>query len=63
DRPFLAGDDYSIADIATFGWTHIANICGFRFDRHAYLCRWHERIAERPAVQRGITLPASATRP
>ncbi|MBN8943630.1 MAG: glutathione S-transferase family protein [Rhizobiales bacterium] len=62
-RPFLAGDDYSIADIATFGWTHIADICGFRFDRHVNLSRWHERVAGRPAVQRGIALPVPATGP
>lgn len=63
DRPYLAGSDYSIADIATFGWTHIADICGFSFGRHANLSRWHERVAARPAVQRGIALPAPATGP
>ena len=63
DRPFLAGDDYSIADIATFGWTHIASICGFAFDHHQNLSRWHRRVAARPAVQRGIALPAPASGP
>ncbi|WP_323009786.1 glutathione S-transferase family protein [Paracoccus sp. (in: a-proteobacteria)] len=60
---WLAGEDYSIADIATFGWTHIAVICGFNFSRHRHLTRWHEQVAERPAVQRGISLPAPATGP
>lgn len=32
--PWLAGADYSIADIATFGWTHIASICDFPFGHH-----------------------------
>ncbi|QCI66165.1 glutathione S-transferase family protein [Phreatobacter stygius] len=63
DRRYLAGDDYSIADIATFGWTHIADICGFRFDEYGNLARWHADIAGRPAVQRGIALPAPATGP
>lgn len=63
DVTWLAGDDYSIADIATFGWTHIAAICGFTFTHHRHLSRWHARVAERPAVQRGIALPAPATGP
>ncbi|WP_439527588.1 glutathione S-transferase family protein [Pannonibacter sp.] len=60
---WLAGEDYSIADIATFGWTHIAAICGFSFTHHQHLARWHKLVAQRPAVQRGIALPAPATGP
>ncbi len=62
-NPWLAGEDYSIADIATFGWTHIAVICGFTFSHHRHLIRWHEQVAQRPAVQRGLSLPAPATGP
>lgn len=61
DRAYLAGDDYSIADIAHFGWTHIARIIQFDFSRHRHLSAWHERVADRPAVRKGITLPAPAT--
>jgi len=61
DRAYLAGDDYSIADIAHFGWTHIARIIHFDFSRHRHLSAWHERVADRPAVRKGITLPAPAT--
>lgn len=60
-HPYLAGDAYSIADIATFGWTHIARIIGFDFSRHRHLSAWHERVAARPAVRKGVTLPAPAT--
>lgn len=63
DSTWLAGDEYSVADIATFGWTHIAVICGFTFDHHQNLARWHEEVSRRPAVQRGIALPAPATGP
>ncbi|MGH6633405.1 MAG: glutathione binding-like protein, partial [Sphingopyxis sp.] len=63
DHVFLAGEEYSIADIATFGWTHIARICGFSFGNFVHLSRWHEAVASRPAVQRGISLPAPATGP
>lgn len=62
-NPWLAGNEYSIADIATFGWTHISVICGFSFSHHQNLARWHQQVAERPAVQRGISLPAPATGP
>lgn len=58
---YLAGDDYSIADIAHFGWTHIARVIGFDFSAHPHLSAWHARVAARPAVQRGIALPAPAT--
>lgn len=60
-QPYLAGEEYSIADIAHFGWTHIARIIDFDFSRHRHLSAWHERVAARPAVRRGVTLPAPAT--
>ncbi|AFK60762.1 glutathione S-transferase [Advenella kashmirensis WT001] len=58
---YLAGNTYSIADIANFGWTHIARIIHFDFSHHLHLSGWHERVADRPAVRRGTTLPAPAT--
>jgi len=61
DQPYLAGDAYSIADIAHFGWSHIARIIDFDFSHHRHLSAWHERVAARPAVAKGITLPAPAT--
>lgn len=60
-QPYLAGEEYSIADIAQFGWTHIARIIDFDFSQHRQLSAWHERVAARPAVRRGVTLPAPAT--
>ncbi|MCY1430316.1 Disulfide-bond oxidoreductase YfcG [compost metagenome] len=63
DRPWLAGSSYSIADIATFGWTHIARVIDFDFSQYRHLSAWHERVSQRPAVQRGIRLPAPATGP
>lgn len=60
-HPYLAGETYSIADIAHFGWTHIARIIDFDFSQHRHLSAWHERVAQRPAVRQGITLPAPAT--
>lgn len=60
-QPYLAGKEYSIADIAHFGWTHIARIIDFDFSHHRHLSAWHERVAARPAVRKGVTLPAPAT--
>lgn len=60
-HPYLAGDDYSIADIAHFGWSHIARITGLDFSQHRHLSTWHERVAQRPAVRQGVMLPEPAT--
>ncbi|MNV62501.1 Disulfide-bond oxidoreductase YfcG [compost metagenome] len=58
---FLAGEEFSIADIAHFGWTHIARTVDFDFSQHRHLSAWHARIAARPAVRKGVMLPAPAT--
>lgn len=63
DRPWLAGDTYSIADIATYGWMHIARVVDFDFGGYRHLSAWHRRASLRPAVQRGIALPHPATGP
>lgn len=61
DQPWLAGDEYSIADIAGFGWTHIARIIDMDFSAYPHLSDWHVRVAQRPAVQRGVLIPEPAT--
>ena len=61
DNAYLAGDEYSIADIASFGWLHIAQLVGFDFSAWPHLGAWYARVAARPAVQLGITIPALAT--
>ena len=57
-RPFLAGE-YSIGDIMHYGW--LAPVLGLKapalMSRPRVLA-WVERIAERPAVQRGMAVPA-----
>jgi GST-like protein len=61
DNAYLAGDAYSIADIASFGWLHIARIVGFELDDWLHVGSWYARVAARPAVQLGISIPAPAT--
>jgi GST-like protein len=53
---FLAGQDYTIADIATFPWIarHEWHDIGLKkFDN---LTRWYEEISKREAVQKGYDL-------
>ena len=61
-RHWLMGDDYTIADIATFGW--VRNLVGFygardlvEYDSLRYVPQWLERGLARPAVQRGLEIP------
>lgn len=51
-------DEYSIVDIAFYAWYHAASTAGFAFAEHANLRRWFERVAVRPAVMRGVTIPS-----
>ncbi|MBH8564653.1 glutathione S-transferase N-terminal domain-containing protein [Nostoc sp. CENA67] len=56
-RDYLC-DEYSVVDIAHFGWIHTAKRMGFSFEQYPSLAAWYERIAARPAVAKGITIPA-----
>ena len=56
DRDYLAGD-YSIADIATWPWVKLHGWAGVEIDDLPHLQRWIDRIAERPAVQKGLEVP------
>jgi len=60
ESPFLAGDDYSIADMAVWPWYgtlvkgQLYDAGEFlQVDEYTHVQRWTDRIAERPAVQRG----------
>lgn len=56
---YLAGDAYSIADIAVWPWypTSLMNVYGtgefLAVEQYAHLMRWQKAIAARPAVARG----------
>jgi len=51
---YLAGDDYSIADIATFPWTRNHDIQGVKWEDNPNLARWFKSIDERPAVKAAL---------
>ena len=57
EREYLCGD-YSIADIATYPWVAIYEFQGLTLDSHPNLKRWVETMQQRPAVQRGMAVPA-----
>jgi GST-like protein len=50
--PFLAGNDYSIADMATYVWLRNPKNQGQSFDDYPNVKRWFSAIDSRPAVQR-----------
>ena len=61
ESPYLAGDEYSIADIATWPWVsrfewQQMDLAGFE-----NLSRWYREIAQRPAVQAGYDVPHKVT--
>ena len=51
---FLAGEDYTIADIATWPWIARHEWHDIGLKNHKNLTRWYLEIAERPAVIKGF---------
>lgn len=54
DQAFAAGHDFTIADIAHFGWMWRRQFPGLTLDDRTHLFRWYDAVAARPAVQRAI---------
>ncbi len=54
---YLAGENYSIADIATYPW--VARFPRHQVDLNDYpdVKRWFDTIGERPAVEKGMSVP------
>jgi GST-like protein len=50
-------NEYSIVDIAHFGWLWCSTRQGFAIDAYPSLKAWFDRVAARPAVQKGVTIP------
>ena len=62
-HPWLAGDSYSIADMATFPWLRSWQNQGVELDDYPNLKRWFNEIAERPAVKRAVEVLAKERKP
>jgi GST-like protein len=54
---FLAGAEYSIADIASYPWVARHEWQGVSLAALPNVRRWLDTIAQRPAVQRGMQVP------
>ncbi|WP_110647518.1 glutathione S-transferase N-terminal domain-containing protein [Salinicola peritrichatus] len=52
ERTFIAGDDYSIADMACYPWIVPWQRQRQNLDDFAHLRRWFDSVAQRPATQR-----------
>jgi GSH-dependent disulfide-bond oxidoreductase len=52
--PYLGGDEYTIADIATFPWTRNHDIQGVKWEDNPNLARWFNAISERSAVKAAV---------
>ena len=52
-REFVAGE-YSIADIAIMPWLRFPERQGVDIAEYAHVRRWRDRIAARPAVEKGF---------
>ncbi len=61
--PFIGGKTYSVADIAIFTWLRSWQNQGIDWADYPALKTWFDRIAARPAVQRGVAVLADARKP
>lgn len=48
DHPFLVGDRYTIADIALYAYTHVADEGGFDLSQFPAILAWIERVKSQP---------------
>jgi GST-like protein len=61
-RTWIMDDDFTVADLATYGWVQALtavyearDLVGY--DDLAHVPTWLDRVLARPAVQRGLTIP------
>jgi GST-like protein len=62
EGPYLAGAEYTIADMATYPWalattTYLSEPLGDSLKVKPNVVAWMDRIGARPAVQRGMAVP------
>jgi len=66
ETPFLAGEDYTVADIAAFPWLGRLSLGQsypgatefLALHEYPHLARWANAVAARPAVRRGLVVNA-----
>ena len=48
---FITENGYSVADIAVFGYTHLASEGGFDLASHGHICEWIDRVENQPGYR------------
>lgn len=61
--PYLAGEEFTIADIANWCWARTYEWSGVSIDGLPGLSRWLDELAARPGCRSGITKPPRAPNP
>ncbi|TPX31779.1 hypothetical protein SmJEL517_g04955 [Synchytrium microbalum] len=56
-KPWLAGDDFTVADIANASWVLFHTFAGVSVDGLPNLQRWMAEVKERPSFKRGANVP------
>jgi GST-like protein len=60
---FIAGEEFTIADMAIFPWTRHADQRGIDMLEYPHAQRWFDAINARPAVQRALQVLAAESNP
>jgi glutathione S-transferase len=58
ERPFIAGDAYTIADMSIFAYSHLAADAEFDLAARANLAEWFDRVRRQPGFK-GEVVPYS----
>ncbi|MDR3453916.1 MAG: glutathione binding-like protein [Rhodoferax sp.] len=61
--PYIAGRQYTIADVAIFPWLRSWQNQGIDWADYPYLKAWFDKVAQRPAVMRGVQVLADLRTP
>ena len=62
-HPYIAGKQYTVADIATFPWLRSWQNKGIDWKNYPAIKDWFDRVSERPAVKRGGIVLAHLRKP
>lgn len=58
ESPYVAGEKFTIADIASFCWVRASpNILGFNLDDWPAIRKWYDLILARETVQKALKIP------
>jgi GSH-dependent disulfide-bond oxidoreductase len=63
ESKYLAGDEYTIADIMNLPWLLLSKNQGIEIDEYPHVKRWIDELKARPAVQRGLAVPPRSDAP